>query len=78
LTGNKERDKVYYHHTGYPGGIKGETVREVRAKDSRLLIEYAVRRMLPQHKLAKEMIKKLHVYPNNEHPYEAQKPEKLV
>ncbi len=77
FTGKKETDKVYYRHTGYPGGIKGETPRDVRLRDSRLIIERAVRRMLPKNKLAKEMIKKLHVFKDDKHTYEAQKPQTL-
>ncbi|MCA9392445.1 50S ribosomal protein L13 [candidate division WWE3 bacterium] len=77
LTGNKETDKKYYRHTGYPGGIKSERVADVRKKDAARLIEMAVRGMLPRNRLAKEMIKKMHIYVGGDHPHEAQQPEVL-
>lgn len=77
-TGRKEEDKIYYHHTGYPGGLKSETLRQMRARRPLDIIELAVKRMLPKNKLAREMIKKLKVYEGPEHPHEAQKPAPLV
>ncbi len=70
LTGAKEKDKKYYHHTGYSGGIKEINVSDQRKKDSTWLIEHAVKGMLPKNKLAKLMMKHLHVYTDDNHKYE--------
>lgn len=69
LTGAKEKDKKYYHHTGYSGGIKEINVSDQREKDSTWLIEHAVKGMLPKNKLAKLMMKHLHVYTDDNHKY---------
>ena len=69
LTGAKEKDKKYYHHTGYSGGIKEINVSDQREKDSTWLIEHAVKGMLPKNKLAKLMMKHLHVYADDNHKY---------
>ena len=74
VTGNKETDKIYYHHTGYPGGLKAASVKEVREKAPEKLIENAVRGMLPHNTLGDEQFQKLKVYAGNEHPHAAQKP----
>ncbi|HET6515697.1 MAG TPA: 50S ribosomal protein L13 [Thermodesulfovibrionales bacterium] len=75
LTGNKLEDKVYYHHTGYIGGIKAETARERITSDPEKMIIDAVWGMLPKNRLGRAMIKKLKVYRGSEHPHAAQKPE---
>ena len=62
LTGNKEKDKIYYRHTGYPGGIKAMSAREVRSKHPERLIEHAVKGMLPKGPLGRKMYTKLKVY----------------
>jgi large subunit ribosomal protein L13 len=77
LTGNKLTDKVYYHHTGYIGGIKGETAQELLNKKPEKIIEKAVWGMLPKNKLGRAMIKKLKVYSGPDHPHQAQSPEVL-
>ncbi|MBI2067565.1 MAG: 50S ribosomal protein L13 [Deltaproteobacteria bacterium] len=77
LTGNKEKDKVYYHHTGYIGGIKGITAGELRRKNPAKMIEKAVSGMLPHNKTRKHLLKKLHVYAGSEHPHLAQQPKPL-
>jgi large subunit ribosomal protein L13 len=77
LTGNKVTDKMYYHHTGYIGGIKAQTAKELLEKKPEQIIEKAVWGMLPKTKLGRMMIKKLKVYRGNEHPHQAQTPEIL-
>ena len=77
LTGNKWSDKVYYHHTGYIGGIKARTAKEMLEKKPEKIIEKAVWGMLPKNTLGREMIKKLKVYTGSEHPHKAQSPEIL-
>jgi len=74
VSGNKETDKIYYHHTGYPGGLKSASVKEVREKDATKLIEKAVKGMLPHNTLGAEQFGKLKVYVGGEHPHAAQKP----
>lgn len=77
LTGNKLTDKVYYHHSGYIGGIKAETAKEMLDKHPERIIEKAVWGMLPKNSLGRQMIKKLKVYKGTEHPHKAQSPEIL-
>jgi large subunit ribosomal protein L13 len=77
LTGNKLRDKIYYRHTGYFGGIKQATAGEALAKDSRKVIEGAVRGMLPKGPLGRRMFKKLKVYAGEDHPHSAQQPQPI-
>lgn len=78
LTGQKWTDKVYIRHTGYPGGQREETPAEVKAKkSSTILIEKAVRGMLPKNRLGRELFKSLYVYEGAEHPHEAQKPKEV-
>ena len=74
LTGNKLDDKVYYRHSGYVGGIKAETARELLNKSPEKMIREAVWGMLPKNRLGRAMIKKLKVYRGTEHPHSAQKP----
>ena len=77
LTGAKEEDKVYHWHTGYPGGIRSRTVREMRARRPDQIVRKAVERMLPKTKLGRQVIGKLHIYAGGEHPHAGQKPEPL-
>lgn len=77
VTGKKVEDKVYYRHTGYPGGIKSRTLREQMDKDSTAVLVHAIRGMLPVNKLRDERLKRLKVYAGAEHQHEAQKPETI-
>jgi large subunit ribosomal protein L13 len=77
FTGNKERDKVYRKHSGYPGGLKEITAGELLERRPEDVIRFAVQGMLPKNKLARKIIKKLKVYAGDEHPHEAQQPEAL-
>ena len=74
VSGKKETDKIYYHHTGFPGGLKSASVKELREKDARLLIEKAVKGMLQHNTLGDTQFNKLNVYAGCEHPHAAQKP----
>jgi len=74
LTGNKIEDKVYLSYSGYPGGQRSKSVKMLIEKRPRVVIESAVRGMLPKSKLGRAMIKKLFVYAGAEHPHQAQKP----
>lgn len=75
LTGNKLADKIYYTHSGHPGGLKERTADDLRSKNPERMIELAVKGMLPKGPLGRKMAKKLHVYAGAEHKHEAQKPE---
>ena len=77
LTGNKLDQKIYYHHSLYPGGLKETPYRKLLATKPELVIEEAVRRMLPKGKLGRQMFTKLKVYSGPNHNHEAQKPEVL-
>lgn len=77
LTGKKWEKKIYYWHTGYPGGLKQRTAKEIFQKRPEELIIRAVRGMLPKNKLRDRMMKHLKVYAGPEHPHAAQKPEPL-
>ena len=77
LTGNKASDKIYYRHSNFPGGLKQISAGELRAKNSRRLIENSVKGMLPKNTLGRAQGMKLHVYAGAEHPHAAQKPEVL-
>ncbi len=77
LTGKKMKDKTYYHHTGYPGGIKSITAEKLMAKKPTELIRIAVKGMLPKNSLGRKMFRKLKVYAGPDHPHEAQRP-KLI
>lgn len=76
-TGKKLDDKIYYHHSGYPGGIKAKPLRERLANEPEKVIADAVWGMLPKNRLGRAMLKKLKVYKGSEHPHTAQKPEIL-
>ena len=75
LTGNKLDQKIYYHHTGYPGGLKETKYADLMAKKSEFALKKAVRGMLPKGPLGNKMLKKLKVYAGAEHPHAAQQPE---
>ncbi|PID31367.1 50S ribosomal protein L13 [Candidatus Saccharibacteria bacterium] len=77
VTGDKELQKNYYRHSGFPGGIKDARLEEVRAKHPERLIEGAVKGMLPKNKLAADRMKRLKVFAGSEHDHAAQKPEKV-
>ncbi|HMH69996.1 MAG TPA: 50S ribosomal protein L13 [Candidatus Saccharimonadales bacterium] len=77
LTGDKETGKIYYRHSGFPGGIKDATVAEVRAKHPERLIEAAVKGMLPKNKLSPERMKRLKIFEGSDHAHTAQTPEKV-
>lgn len=75
VTGKKESDKIYKHHSGYPGGLKETPLKDLRAKQPEEIIRHAVKGMMPKGKLGRQMFKKLKVYAGPEHPHTAQKPE---
>ncbi|MCH7741065.1 MAG: 50S ribosomal protein L13 [Proteobacteria bacterium] len=77
VTGNKARDKTYYHHTGFPGGIKSITFEKLIEKAPERVIQMAVKGMMPKNKLSRSMLSKLKVYAGSEHPHAAQKPQPL-
>ena len=77
LTGSKEEQKLYRYHSGYEGGLRQERAKTVRQKDSRRIVEEAVRGMLPKTKLGSAMYGKLKVYAKSDHPHAAQQPRKL-
>ncbi len=74
VTGNKFNDKMYYHHTGYPGGIKGITFEKLLQKAPERIIEIAVKGMLPKGPLGRDMYRKLKVYAGPDHKHSAQQP----
>ena len=74
VTGAKRTDKVYYHHSGFPGGIKSRTFTEMLDKAPERIIEIAVKGMLPKNPLGREMYRKLKVYAGSDHPHAAQQP----
>lgn len=77
LTGNKLADKKYYRHTGYPGGIREINAEKLLEKKPEMLVQSAVKGMLPKTKLGRKMFKKLKVYAGGEHPHAAQQPKEL-
>jgi len=78
VTGRKETDKIYYRHTGYPGGIKSRTLEEMREKRPEQIIQRAVKGMLPRNPLGRQVARKLKVYRGSEHPHTAQQPRELT
>lgn len=77
VSGNKAKDKIYHHHTGYPGGLKSISFEKLIEKAPEQAIELAVRGMLPKNPLGRAMARKLKVYAGNEHPHAAQQPQAL-
>ena len=74
LTGNKLNDKIYYNHSGYTGGLRERTAKEMRENYSVEMIKRAVKGMIPHNRLGRQVAKKLFVYEGAEHPHMAQKP----
>ena len=77
VTGRKLDQKMYYHHTGYPGGIKSISLRNQLQKHPERVLQAAVRGMMPKNRLGRKMLKKLKVYAGNSHPHQAQQPKSL-
>ncbi|MCK8826207.1 50S ribosomal protein L13 [Natroniella acetigena] len=77
LTGNKLEQKLYHKHSRYPGGLKSTPYGELLKKKPELVIEHAVKGMLPKNRLGRKMLKKLKVYAGTEHPHQAQQPKEL-
>ena len=77
VTGQKLDQKVYYRHTGYPGGLREVPIRKMMETQPERVIEEAVLGMLPKNKLGRTMLKKLKVYAGTEHPHQSQQPQKL-
>ncbi len=78
LTGNKLADKMYYSHSGYPGGIKATNAGKLMEKKPDEILRQAVKGMLPKNKLARHMLNKLKIYSGPAHPHEAQQPKPLA
>ncbi len=77
LTGNKELDKIYYHYSGFPSGMKSARAEEVRTKNPEKMIIEAVKGMLPRNKLSEQRLKRLRVFKGSEHTHTAQQPKKI-
>ena len=77
VTGNKRTDKMYYHHSGYPGGLKAINFEKLQAKAPTRIVEKAVKGMLPRGPLGRAMYRKLRVYAGSEHHHAAQQPQPL-
>ena len=77
LTGNKLTDKVYVRHTGYPGGQRFASPKELLNRKPLAVVEHAVKGMLPKNRLGAELFRNLFVYEGSEHPHEAQQPKKI-
>jgi large subunit ribosomal protein L13 len=77
VTGDKEEGKVYYRHSGFPGGLKERTLKEARALDPATIIEKAVKGMIPKNKLSAERLARLRIFSGSDHTHTAQKPVKL-
>lgn len=77
LTGDKLNKKVYYNHSGFPGGLRERTAKTMKNEYPVEMVERAVKGMLPKTRLGREMFKKLYVYEGAEHKHEAQKPERI-
>jgi large subunit ribosomal protein L13 len=77
VTGNKMDDKMYHHHTGYPGGLKSTNLRDLLAKHPERVIEKAVWGMLPHNRMGRSLMRKLRVYAGADHPHQAQNPKPI-
>jgi len=77
VTGNKEAQKMYYHHTGYPGGLKAMNFSKLQQHKPERIIREAVKGMLPRGPLGRQMLSKLKIYHDAEHPHQAQQPKQL-
>jgi large subunit ribosomal protein L13 len=78
LTGGKEEKKMYYRHSGHPGGFRAMSAKEMRAQKPEQIIRQAVWGMLPKNALSRRLITKLKIYPGPEHPHQAQQPKPLA
>jgi large subunit ribosomal protein L13 len=77
VTGNKRADKLYFRHSGYPGGIRSRTLGEMLERQPEEVIRKAVKGMLPRNRLARQQLRKLRVYAGAEHPHTAQQPQPM-
>lgn len=77
VTGNKEEQKTYFRHSGYPGGARFTSLKQLREKHPERILEHAVKGMLPHNRLGRAQIKKMKVYAGENHPHEAQQPKPL-
>lgn len=77
VTGKKMEDKIYYRHTGYPGGLKQRTLGQMLEKKPEEVLRLAVKGMLPKNRLGRAQLKKLKIYAGPEHPHAAQKPQEM-
>jgi len=77
VSGNKESDKIYFSHSGFPGGLRADTLGRVRREHPERLIERSVKGMIPKNRLGRQMFRKLKVYAGPDHPHQAQQPEVL-
>ena len=77
VTGDKLRQKSYYRHSGYPGGLREESLEHLLERKPELVIERAVKGMLPQNRIGRAMFRKLKVYPGADHPHQAQQPQPI-
>ena len=77
VTGNKEKKKIYYSHSGYPGGLKEKTFEKLQEINPIRAIELAIKGMLPKNPLGRAMFRKLKVYAGSAHPHTAQQPDKI-
>ncbi len=78
LTGNKMKDKTYYHHTGFPGGIRSITAEKLLKKNPTEVLKKAIKGMLPKNSLGRQIFKKAKIYVSTDHPHAAQQPEALA
>lgn len=77
VTGRKEKDKIYYHHTGYPGGLREKPLGKMRVENPEIPIKRAVKNMLPKNKWRDQVMARLFIYTGTEHPHQAQKPKQV-
>ncbi|PKK82459.1 MAG: 50S ribosomal protein L13 [candidate division Zixibacteria bacterium HGW-Zixibacteria-1] len=77
VTGGKDEKMSYFRYTGYPGGLRETSYKKMKVKDPSQIVIHAVKGMIPKNKLGRKVIKKLHVYADENHPHQAQKPEVL-
>ena|SRR3990167_2118687 len=77
VTGRKFKNKIYYRHTNYTGGIKSESFDKLQARDPKRILELAIKGMLPKNSLGRQMLKKLKIYIGEDHPHSAQQPKPL-
>jgi len=78
FSGNKETEKRYYRYSGYPGGLKSRTAKDMRERRPEHLLRHAIKGMLPKGPLGRQMLTKLKVYASSSHPHQAQKPQPLA